>query len=224
MIITIDGPTASGKSTTAQKLAQRLGFYYLNSGLLYRACAYLLLHNGYTTDTLKKVSQGDIKKFLDPARLTYDSDQEGNPIVKFDQIDITAFLKGSSTIDQASSIISTNGDVRKALLDVQRDLGKKHSLVIDGRDTGSIVFPHAEYKFYLTADLKVRAERWTIEQQSRGKDVSFDDACKQLEIRDKRDIERTIAPLRVPEGAIIIDNSSWSIEETVDKILMMVKK
>lgn len=222
MIITIDGPTASGKSTTAQQLAQKLGFYYLNSGLLYRACAYLLLQNGYSVDSLKNISSHDIQNFLDPDRLTYDSDIHGNPIVKFDQQDITIFLKGSSIIDQASSIISSKPEVRNALLDVQRQLGKKHDLVIDGRDTGSIIFPQAEYKFYLTADLKIRANRWMLDQLSHGKNVTIEEACEQLEKRDKRDSERTVAPLMIPEGAIIIDNSSWSLEETVEKILTYI--
>lgn len=223
MIITIDGPTESGKSTTAQQLAQKLGFYYLNSGLLYRAFAYVLLEKGYTLATLSNISSSDIQSFLNPNRLTYEVDSANNPIVKFDNNDITPLLKGTAVIDQASSIVSTHADVRQALFSFQRDLATKHNLVIDGRDTGSVVFPHAEYKFYLTADINVRAQRWIIDQQARGRAVTLQEARQQLEIRDKRDTERAIAPLKVPEGAIIVDNSLWTLEETVSQLLKIIK-
>lgn len=224
MIITIDGPTASGKSTTAQLLAQKLGFYYLNSGLLYRAFAYILLHNGYTVDTIAHVKSSDIVAYLGQSRLTYDADEANNPIVKFDGTDITYALKGSALIDQSASIVSANNDVRQMLLKIQRDFGQVHSLVIDGRDAGTVVFPNAEYKFYLTADIRVRAGRLMIDQQARGNNLTLQEACSQIEMRDKRDIERTSAPLKVPVGAIIVDNSLWSLEETVRHMLDLITK
>ena len=216
MIITIDGPTASGKSTTAQLLARKLGFFYLNSGFLYRAFAYVLMHErGYTLDRLHNLDEHDIRVYLDPKRISYRCDEKGNPQVKFDESDITPYLKGSSN-DQATSIISTNKKVREALLDVQRCIGVEHDLVVDGRDAGSVVFPQAEFKFYLTAPLEVRIHRWMNDQHIRGNMISFEHACKQLKMRDERDMTRAIAPLIIPQGAIIIDNGLYTLQETVD--------
>ena len=224
MIITIDGPTASGKSTTARLLAQKLGFFYVNSGLLYRALAYLLMRDrGYTPETLYNVAERDIHAFIDTQRLTYMCDGKGNPVLSFDGADITPYLKGGPEIDQASSIISINQAVRTALLDVQRQIGLKHDFVTDGRDTGTIVFPNADYKFYLTAPLEIRATRWMHEQQARGIEINFQQACKQLAIRDERDMTRDIAPLVVPQDAVIVDNGLYTLDETVDMLYQKIR-
>ena len=207
MIITIDGPTASGKSATAQRLAQRLGFFYLNSGFLYRALAYLLMRDKhYTLEALYAPSEDDTRIVLDPTKLIYTCDAQGNPHIAFDGADITAYLKGSPTIDQAS-----------------RDIALKHDIVIDGRDTGTVVFPQADFKFYLTAPLEIRADRWMKEQAARGNKISFEQACKELAMRDERDMTRAIAPLVIPQDAHIIDNGLYSIDETVNLFYSTIK-
>jgi cytidylate kinase len=223
MIITIDGPTASGKSTTAQMLSHALGFFYLNSGFLYRALAYILMNNnGYTVKTIHDVTEKDIRTIALDA-LTYISDDGDNPHIYYKGNEITRHLKASADIDQASSIISAKGEIRKALLEVQRIIGEKHDLVIDGRDTGSVVFPYADFKFYLTAPLQVRARRWMHDQSLRGRTIKFEDALQQLRMRDERDMKRPIAPLKVPEGAIVIDNEAYTLEETVQLMYNIIK-
>lgn len=223
MIITIDGPTASGKSTAAMLMAQKLGFYYLNSGLLYRAFAYVLLdHCGYRVEKLYHPRDEDIQAYLLSDRINYICDSQAMASIWFDGNDITAHLKGGA-IDQAASIVSGDVRVRQALLGVQRLIGKAHDLVIDGRDTGTVVFPDADYKFYLTASLEIRAARWMHDQQARGNSYSLQEAIAQLAIRDERDATRDIAPLRIPEAATIIDNGQLTIEQTVAVIYDLVQ-
>jgi cytidylate kinase len=223
MIITIDGPTASGKSSVARLVAQSLGIYYLNSGALYRAIAYLLIkHAGYTVEKLAELDVSMVKDFVNPARLVYQYDG-GQEHIFFDDSEITPYLK-SSSIDQGSSIVSTHLVVRELLTQFQRTLAQSTDLVIDGRDCGSHVFPNAHVKIFLTAQLSVRALRWQHEQERRGNFFTQQEAVEQLTIRDKRDMERTIAPLIVPHNAHEIDNSHLSLTQTVQKILDIVAR
>ncbi len=223
MIITIDGPAASGKSTAARLLAKRLGYYYLNSGMLYRALSYLLLENGYTLETTANPSESDIKQYLDPERLAYVSDDQTNAHIYFDGEEITQYLK-NERIDQASSRVSTNAEVRDYLLNFQRQLASTHDVIVEGRDSGTVVFPQAQVKFFLMASLEVRAERWQKELEEKGTKITILEAQKQLSERDKRDTERAIAPLKIPENAIVVDNSLYTINETVDVLVGYVKK
>jgi cytidylate kinase len=221
-VITIDGPVASGKSTLSRILAHKLHCYYLNSGLLYRALSYLLITaRGYTVNNLDGVSQKDIDYCLGAARFSYQYD--GHDVahqerIFFENIDITSHLK-DRTIDKIASIISVRLDVRHAITALQHCIADNHSIVTDGRDVGSIVFPHAECKFYVTASIQVRAARWRKDQEKYGNYVSQHDAVAAITDRDERDKNRAIAPLIVPEGAIIIDTSDLNVEQTIEKML-----
>jgi len=222
MTITIDGPTASGKSTVARLVAQQLGIYYLNSGILYRALAYLLIHHaGYTLETLSTVQPEHVKEYLDPKRFVYRYDG-GYEHIFFDTVDITPYLK-TSQMDQGSSIVSTNMMVRQELTQFQRTIAQKNDLVIDGRDCGSYVLPNATVKIFLTALPAVRALRWQHEQERKGNVFTQEQALEQLMMRDKRDAQRSVAPLVVPEGAVVIDNSVLSLHETVHRVLDVIK-
>lgn len=224
MIITIDGPAASGKSTAARLLAKKLGYYYLNSGLLYRALGYLLLEQGgYSFETIANPSESDVKKYLDPASLVYTSDDQTTAHIFFDSQEITSFLK-NERIDKASSTVSTNPLVRKYLLQFQRALAVTHNVIVEGRDSGTIVFPQAQIKFFLTASLDVRAQRWQLEAEQKGIKISISEVQKQLCERDKRDTERAVAPLKIPDNAIVVDNSLYTINETVDVLLHYVEQ
>jgi CMP/dCMP kinase len=215
MIITIDGPVASGKSTAARLLARQLNFYYLNSGLLYRAIGYLLLNKAhYSLEQLASADRKDVDTYLDEKRLRYAFGEQGVPHLSFDEQDITPLLK-SEMMDKAASVVSTNPYVRERLLHWQRNLAANHNVVSEGRDSGTVVFPSAILKFFLTAPVIVRAGRWQADQERRGLVVTIQDAQAQIEERDTRDSSRSVAPLIVPEGAIIIDNGSLSLEETV---------
>jgi CMP/dCMP kinase len=220
MIITIDGPTASGKSSAARLLADKMGIYYLNSGALYRAFAHLLLENaGYTTQNLAHPKEEDIFGYLAHTRFVYTYTPQQSERIFFDGHDITPFLKQSPAIDQAASIVSTSDAVRQRIDELCQEIAQKHDLVTDGRDTGSVVFPDAAVKFYLDASIDIRTQRWVHDQEKKGNYISFEEAKKQVEARDSRDINRPVAPLVVPQDAIVIDNSHKSLIETVNEML-----
>lgn len=224
MIITIDGPTASGKSTVARIVAQQLDYYYLCSGLLFRALAYLLMNKkGYTLQTIVDPSEQDLMFVLDPHRFSYHYDNQHFEYISFDNQNIGSFLK-ESIIDKAASLVSTNLKVRELLCNFQRNLAKKHNTVVDGRDSGSVVFPHAEYKFFLTADVEVRANRWQLQQSKLGIMYSQEESIKNIIERDRRDSERTIAPLVIPKGALVIDTSHMNAYATADELLNIINK
>ena len=224
MIITIDGPAASGKSTAARKLAKELGFYYINTGLLYRAIAYLLINKcSYKENKLREPDPLDLNEYVDPDKLVYDFDKDYKEQIIFEGQNITPFLK-TSFIDKGASLVSTNGLVRELLLEIQRVAAQKFNVVAEGRDTGSVVFPEADVKIFLSASLKVRAERWRKEQEKKGNTYSEQDAKNIIDDRDKRDKEREIAPLTIPDDAIFIDNSKLDIDQTLVKIIDLIRK
>ncbi|MCK4517659.1 (d)CMP kinase [Candidatus Babeliales bacterium] len=233
MIITIDGPVASGKSSVAKALAKELGFYYLYTGLLYRAVAYLLIkENG------GDFAQGLAHEWLATSEVEFIKDicydygeESGNsrPYIFYKNEEITEHLYDRS-LEQPASIVSANKYVRAGLLETQRNIGKKYDIVADGRDCGSVVFPEADYKFYLTADVDVRVRRLLLDKKRHilAKSIQAEEktsqlAKEELERRDKRDREREVAPLVIPEGAIVVDNSKLSQLETINKFLACIK-
>lgn len=224
MIITIDGPTASGKSTIARMLAHEFHYYYVCSGFLYRALAYLLINKfGYTEHTVVHVDSKDIAACFDPGLFKYVYDEKQQERVFFDGHDITPLLK-DSFIDKISSITSVNVYVRHFVTQLQHAIAVDYNIVIDGRDVGSVVFPHAEIKFYLIASVEVRAQRWLIDQSKRGNHYTQQEATEKIAERDRRDRERTVAPLIIPEGAVVVDNSYLSLQQTFDIMVGVVKK
>lgn len=222
MIVTIDGPSASGKGVTARRLAQELGCFYLNTGLLYRAIGYLLVNKfNYTHEQLGAPSAADVQKCADDILYTYTTGEREKIIV--DDVDITQQLKDQA-VDTYASVVSTNSAVREAVVTIEREVAQKHNVVVDGRDSGSAVFPQAEHKFFLTASLEVRAQRWQKEQLAQGKEFSLEEVRVAIAERDERDSERVLAPLVIPTGAEKIDNSELTIEQTVVAILEKIHK
>jgi cytidylate kinase len=218
MIITIDGPTASGKSTVAKLLAQKLGYVHLNSGLLYRAIAYILVNNfNYSEHDLISPKQQDLDNIILGHKLTYHY-QNNQTQVWYDKNDITAFLK-NKVMDNYASISSAAPQVRASLMQLQRQVGEHHNLVAEGRDTGTKVFPNAELKIFLTASLAVRAARWQNFMHKAGKDYSLAECEKLVDERDQRDINRHVAPLEPAKDAVIIDSSDLQIDQVINKIL-----
>jgi CMP/dCMP kinase len=214
MIITIDGPAASGKSTVAKSLAKKLGFYYLYTGLLYRSVGYVLAEKrDVLPDEFSKLTAEDLK-FIDQIKYVY---EDGKPKIIFEGEDITSKLKDSS-VDKLSSLIGANKYVRQALLPTQRDVAKSYDIIADGRDCGSVVFPNADYKFFLTASIEERAKR-----KSKMGGMTQKEAEEFLRERDERDKNRDVAPLVVPEDAVIIDNSNLDIEQTLHPFLKYIK-
>lgn len=224
MIITIDGPSISGKTSVARMLARQLHFEYLSSGSLFRGLAYILIHQfGYHEAQLEDPKVVDIRHALRPGNLEYRYSYESGERVLWKQKDITLLL-ADQKIGKYASIIGTNQDIRSALAQLQHEIADDKDIVTDGRDAGSIIFPNAYIKFFLTASLEVRAERWQKNQKEIGKDISREQASQEIVERDERDSNRIIAPLRVPEHAIIIDSSDLTQKQVLQKLIQEIQK
>lgn len=217
MIITIDGPAASGKSTIARLLAEKLHFYYLNSGFLYRALTYCLLHDKqYTKETMASPLLDDVQECLDEKNLIY-SYKNNTITIYYKNKDITPFLK-DALIDEYVCLISPHKGIREQLSFLQQSIAQKHDIVVEGRDVGSVVFPHADYKFYITADLSTRASRWKKDQEKKGFHYTQKEAEQALLYRDQKDQNRSHSPLIIPEHAHKIDTTHMSITDAVNMI------
>lgn len=221
MIITIDGPVASGKSTVARLLAQHLGACYLNSGFIYRALAYLLCEHGYTPEQLKSIAIEKVKALVDLSLLAYVY-HEGSEAVQYAGQDLTTLLK-TPLIDQAASCLSTVPAIRALVNELLRFIAQDKDVVIDGRDAGSVIFADADYKFFLTAAPEIRARRWQIEQQRRGNQSTLQEALAEVNERDLRDRTRAVAPLVVPKDAHVIATDTEDASQVLDTMLREVK-
>lgn len=223
MIITIDGPAASGKSTIAQKLAQALDFNYLNTGLLFRSIAYILMTlKNKPEKCLVSCEYNYLKTIVSKGDWQYTYTVNKKSSVMYNGQEITAYLK-EPQVDRWASLAATNPSVRTLIREFQKAYAQIDSLVADGRDLGTIVFPHADHKFFLTADLTIRAQRWLKDQAKKKTIFSLKEAEDILSERDIRDKVRNVAPLVRASDACLVDNSSLSLQETVEKLLSKIK-
>jgi len=202
-VIAIDGPSASGKGTVASRVATALGFHYLESGALYRLVA---LAGGASPE---KTAAGMDVAFVNE-KITLSGQYVTDDVRRED-------------IGNRASEIARIPAVRTALLERQRGFRKPPGLVADGRDMGTVVFPDAPYKIYLTASAEIRARRRLIQLKEKGLDVNLPDLAKELEERDRRDSERAVAPLKPAEDALLLDSSDLSIEQVVERILACLR-
>lgn len=226
MIVTIDGPAGSGKSTVASKLANKLGFIHLNSGALFRSVALRANELGVDLSDDEKVAALASKMKFEFCRVpcaVATSCQEVNLFV--DGCSVQHKIKTEKAGELASRV-GMLPEVRKILLNVQRQQAEGNSLVLEGRDAGTHVFPMAEVKIYLDASAEVRAKRRWLQLQSKGVEFSdtVEDIKRDILLRDERELTRKHAPLRQAEGAIFIDTSDLSIDEVVSKIYNLVKQ
>lgn len=210
--IAIDGPAGAGKSTIAKAVAKSLGYYYVDTGALYRGLAFGLMQKGVPFADEKAVEK-EIQN-LD-VELLYEN---GVQKVFCNGKDCSAFIR-TSEIGEGASVISQYASVREKLLDLQRNVARQHSCVMDGRDIGSVVLPHANKKFFLTASPEVRARRRTLEFREKGEPANYEAVLEEVKKRDERDMNRLVAPLKQVEDAIFIDSSDLKVEEVVDRIL-----
>jgi CMP/dCMP kinase len=214
-VITIDGPAGAGKSTVSKTLARTLNYIYLDTGALYRALAY---------KTLKlKISLDEVSALADLCSNTTVvlKNIEGQMKVYVDGEDVEEKIR-TEEVGLAASKISTFAVVRERLLNLQREAGAEGGIVAEGRDMGSVVFPHADYKFYLDAHLEERIKRRYKELLEKSGSVEYNSIQKDMFARDKQDKQREIAPLKPPDDAIIINSDNLSVQEVVEKIIFYI--
>ena len=216
MIIAIDGPAASGKSTTAKLVAENLSIIYIDTGAMYRTVTLQLLRSNVNFDNSYKVSM-----ILDNMNIDM-YDYNGKNIVKLNNEDVSDLIR-STHVTKHVSEVSSLSNVRKSMVTMQREIGNKADCVIEGRDIGTIVFPNAEYKFYIVADIKMRAHRRLKELEQLGIIKSLDDVMLDLKIRDHKDSNRDNSPLRKADDAVQIDTSNLSIDKQVNLIINHIK-
>lgn len=210
-IITIDGPSASGKGSLTRSIAAEFNFNILDSGLLYRAYAYFYE---------KEVNLNNIGKKISGLSFSFNTDD----VQIFDNSEeITSLLRSENTAKVASAL-SSKKETRTNLLDIQRSFYNGKGLVADGRDMGTVVFPNARLKIFLTASSEVRAKRRHIELQNRGQEVNMRDLIEDIEERDLRDRTRTLSPLIPAEDSVVIDSSSMSLDEVLSFTKKLAKK
>jgi cytidylate kinase len=213
-VLTIDGPSGAGKGTVSRLLAKKLGWHYLDSGSIYRSLAIALLKNG-----IELTKTDAIVRLAATMSLSFDLGEELT--VRLDGEDISRQLSLENTGNTAS-IIAANPEVRQALLKKQQDFKQMPGLVADGRDMGTVVFPEAKYKVYLTASSEKRAIRRYKQLIGKGIDATLSRLINEIEERDKRDSERETAPLAMAEDALYIDSSEMSIEAVVEEVLNLI--
>lgn len=218
MIIAIDGPSGAGKSTVAKAVARNLDFSCLDTGAMYRAIAWRAVTDGVALDD--EAALGELAR---THQITFEH-EAGDPIPKrvlLDGVDITQAIR-TTEIDKAVSPVSATPSVREALTDQQRRIGRSGDYVIEGRDIGSVVFPDAELKVFLTASSEERAHRRVRQNVDRGVgSIDFDEVLKDIIRRDEADSKRSTSPLVIPDDAIVIDSTNHYIEDIIARICAM---
>jgi CMP/dCMP kinase len=217
MIIAIDGPSGAGKSTLGKMLAKHLNLLYLDTGAMYRAVGLAVLIRGADFEDKPKVAEIAARANIDLV---------GEPHA------LQTFLNGRNVSNeirtaeagQAASIVSTISEVRKILVEHQRLLGQNASngCVLDGRDIGTVVFPNADVKFFLTAKPEARARRRFLEDSEKGRATTYEDTLAEINLRDQRDVSREDSPLKIAEDAIVIDTSELDLTEVFEQMLNVI--
>jgi len=215
-VIAIDGPAASGKSTTAKQLAKKMKYIYIDSGAMYRACALRSLQESIELNDIEK-----LHKMLDKINIEITYSETGNKIILNDN-DVSDRIR-EADITKLSSEIAVIGIVRERMVDLQREMGKRGGVIMDGRDIGTVVFPDADYKFFMIADVKTRAKRRWKEAMDNGENLFLQEIERELIWRDKNDTDRKISPLKKAEDAIELDTGNMTIEEQTDFIFKYIK-
>lgn len=216
LIITIDGPAGAGKSTVSKALARKLSYIYLDTGALYRAFAYKVLKEGLLPSDKKGLA--DLCSRIE----IYLENIDGNLNVFVDGENVTKMIR-SEEVGLLASTVSAVPIVRERLLSIQREVGEKRGVVAEGRDMGTVVFPYADYKFYLDADVQERIRRRYSELLIGRNSADYKTIAADLIARDRQDQERDAAPLKASEDAIIIDSTRMSVAEVVERIISIIE-
>lgn len=219
MIVAVDGYSSTGKSTVAKLIAARVGLTYIDTGAMYRVVTLEALRCGLIDGT-GQIDEETLRKRLDNIKISFKYNEDLKCYETYlDGENVESSIRGMEVADHVSSVASI-GFVREFLVAQQREMGLHESVIMDGRDIGSVVFPNADVKFFMTASLEVRAERRFKELKDKGVDVSIEEVRANVEKRDYIDSHREVSPLRQTEDAVVVDNSYMTVEEEVE---MMVK-
>jgi cytidylate kinase len=218
MIIAIDGPSGAGKSTLGRLIARELKLLYIDTGAMYRAAALAVIESGVSTTDKEAVAEivtrADINLEGDPDSLQ----------VMLDGRDVSRLIR-TEGVSHSASLISTIPEVRRSLVNRQRELGRRSGgVVLDGRDIGTIVFPQADLKFFLTAAPEQRAQRRYDEDRVKERDASYEETLAEINTRDRRDSTRDDSPLAIAEDAIVIDSTECSIDEVFEQMMTAVRE
>lgn len=216
--IAIDGPAGAGKSTLARQLAKKLGFLYVDTGAIYRTVALAVLRAGIAPEDADKVSA-----LLETLEIRMDYGPDGEQRMFLDGEDVSQAIREHQVSGLASKV-SAIPAVRDFLLEFQRRQAREHSVVMDGRDIGTVVLPQADVKIFLTAAAQARAERRLLELQQRGQQAEFETILRDIIQRDDLDEHRPIAPLRRAEDAELLDTTHLNLEQSLEELLRMVKE
>ena len=212
--IAIDGPASSGKSTVAKIIAKNLGYTYLDTGAMYRACAYKALKNGINTD-----NEDDLVKMVNSSHFAFDDLGQ----ILLDGVNISSGIR-SKEIDLLTSKIARYAQVRASLVKIQQFMAKNKGYILDGRDIGTVVLPDAEVKIFQTASIESRAKRRLLDYQNKGIKIDYQTIYNEIELRDYQDQNREHSPLRKTDNAFVLDTSNLSINESVDIVYDLVIK
>lgn len=215
IIVTIDGHSACGKSTTAREVAKILGYFYVDSGAMYRAVTVYFLEHHIAITNPREVARA-----LSEIKVSFKINPQGMTETYLNGLNVERKIRKMKVSEQVSQV-SAIKEVREAMVQEQRKLGKKKGIVMDGRDIGSVVFPEAELKLFLTADLLVRAFRRQKELLERDELIDLDSVIENLSQRDKNDSTRKVSPLVQPKDAIVIDTTHVTIDEQVDEVVRL---
>ena len=216
--IALDGPSGAGKSTMAKRLAAELGFLYVDTGAIYRTLGLFALRQG--------VDPGDseaVEPLLEKATIRMAYAEDGLQHMYLDAEDVTQAIR-TPEVSSAASKISAIPAVRAFLLEMQRDMARKNNVVMDGRDIGTVVLPQADMKIFLVASVEARAQRRYAELRERGVETNLDQVLVEIKERDQRDSGRSTAPLRQAEDAHLVDTTEYSLEESFQSLLRLVRE
>lgn len=216
--VAIDGPSGAGKSTLARRAAKALGFVYVDTGAIYRTVGYHMWLMG-----IGPKDQDGIRRCLDDVNISVEYDAEGAQHMILNGADVTDEIRTPLMSSYASGV-SAQPCVREFLLDMQREIARRHNVVMDGRDIATVVLPRADVKIFLTASAEVRARRRFEELTAKGEKVSYEKVLADMKARDKQDSTRAIAPLRCAPGAVRLDTSEMDLDAAEAAILELVRR